>query len=108
MWILMSFKINQDYIAKNLCENREKPKMHCNGNCILMKKLKQAEQNEQKQNEQNLKEKYEVLFCQIVTNFSLRGNTFFADKKPLNSTYSSFVTSSFNSDIFRPPKLNLI
>jgi hypothetical protein len=46
MWIYVSFKINQDYIAKNLCENRAKPKMQCNGKCQLMKKLKQADKED--------------------------------------------------------------
>lgn len=45
--VVMSFKMNQDFIAKNLCENRYRPKMNCNGNCILMKKLKQQEKQEQ-------------------------------------------------------------
>jgi len=47
-FVVMSFKLNQDYIAKNICENRFRPKMHCNGNCVLMKKLKQQEKEEQK------------------------------------------------------------
>jgi hypothetical protein len=47
-FVVMGFKLNQDYIAKNLCENRYRPKLHCNGNCVLMKKLKQQEKEEQK------------------------------------------------------------
>ena len=35
------FFLNQDYIAKNLCVNRDKPMMHCNGKCYLAKKLKE-------------------------------------------------------------------
>jgi len=37
--ILAQFYANQDYIAKHLCENRDKPQMHCNGKCCLKKKL---------------------------------------------------------------------
>jgi hypothetical protein len=46
-FVVMSFKLNQDYIAKNLCENRYRPKLNCKGNCVLMKKLKQQEKEEQ-------------------------------------------------------------
>jgi hypothetical protein len=48
-FVVLAFNINRDYIAKNLCENRYRPKMHCNGNCVLMKKLKEKEKEEQNQ-----------------------------------------------------------
>ncbi len=35
------FVINRDYIEKVLCENRNRPSLHCNGKCFLAKKLKQ-------------------------------------------------------------------
>lgn len=46
-FVVLSFKIRQDYIAKNLCENRNRPQLHCRGNCVLMKKLKAQEKQEQ-------------------------------------------------------------
>ena len=46
-FVVMNFKLNQDFIAKKLCENRLRPKLNCNGNCVLMKKLKQQEKEEQ-------------------------------------------------------------
>ena len=39
------YRVNQDYIAKNLCENRDKPMLNCNGQCYLAKKLKAAEES---------------------------------------------------------------
>lgn len=44
--ILALFKIQQAWIAKNTCENRFRPQLHCNGNCVLMKKLRQQEKEE--------------------------------------------------------------
>ncbi len=41
--IYFSFKVNQEYIAKNLCEKRDVPESACQGNCLLSKKLKQQE-----------------------------------------------------------------
>ena len=47
-WItIIDFKINQNYIAAKLCQNRNRPQMHCNGQCVLMKKMRQHEKQEQ-------------------------------------------------------------
>jgi hypothetical protein len=43
------FKLNRDYIAKVLCENRARPEMHCNGQCYLAKKLKQQQEKQDKE-----------------------------------------------------------
>jgi hypothetical protein len=43
-WVIVAeYSINKDYIAKNLCENKTRPKLHCNGKCQLMKKLAEEE-----------------------------------------------------------------
>jgi len=44
---MTAFKLNQDYISKNTCENRYRPTLHCNGNCVLMKKISQQGKEEQ-------------------------------------------------------------
>jgi uncharacterized protein YneF (UPF0154 family) len=106
--IYLSFKINQDYIAKNLCENRNKPKMHCNGNCQLMKKLKNSDKEEQKQIPQSLKDKFEVLYCHDFQCLSLCTLTyFFVQRKDLYGD-KSYDLTSFHPDIFQPPKRILI
>lgn len=104
----MSFKINQDYIAKNLCENRDKPIMECNGRCDLIKKLKQAEKDEQKQLAQNLKEKSDILYCHNLTNSNIATQVYYFDKRQSVFTYKFQYFSSYHNDIFRPPKFRLI
>ena len=75
--ITLDFYVNQNYIAKNLCENRDKPQLHCDGKCQLCKKLKQ-EDNKDKQNGAQQKEnRVEVLssktfFAEINIPFSTR------------------------------------
>jgi len=45
--IIADFYANQDYIAKNLCENKDKPMMNCCGKCMLRKRLhKEANQDQ--------------------------------------------------------------
>lgn len=46
LFVYAGFKLNQNYIAAKLCENRDKPGIHCNGKCYFMKKIRQAEENE--------------------------------------------------------------
>jgi hypothetical protein len=41
--VIVNFEIHKDYIAKNLCENRDKPKMCCHGKCQLKKQLSNTE-----------------------------------------------------------------
>lgn len=41
--VLAWFKVNQVYIAANLCENRDRPEKGCNGNCVLEKNLRIAD-----------------------------------------------------------------
>lgn len=52
LFVFAGFEMNQGYIAKELCVNRDKPQLHCNGKCYLMRKLKQAQDKEQKQERQ--------------------------------------------------------
>lgn len=40
-----TFNLNQDYISKYLCVNRDKPKMVCNGKCVLKESLAQNHEN---------------------------------------------------------------
>lgn len=38
----LDYLINKEYIAENLCENKEKPELQCNGKCHLKKEVQKA------------------------------------------------------------------
>jgi hypothetical protein len=40
------YELNKSYIAKNLCENKDKPQMKCCGKCYLRKQLKKGYEQE--------------------------------------------------------------
>lgn len=61
-WIMAGFYLNRDFIAKNQCENRFVANSPCKGQCVLMKKLKALEEQEQRQPDIKLKEV--ILFSQ--------------------------------------------
>lgn len=44
--ICMDFYARRDYIARVLCENRDKPMMHCEGRCQLCKRLNNDRQQD--------------------------------------------------------------
>lgn len=43
----VSFKWNQEYIATTLCENRERPKLECDGKCYLKKQIKEQQESDE-------------------------------------------------------------
>jgi hypothetical protein len=51
-FIYAGFELNRNYIATKLCENRNKPQLHCNGKCYFMKKVKQAEEKQNTEDRQ--------------------------------------------------------
>jgi hypothetical protein len=56
-FVYAGFKLNEQYIAKNLCINRLNPSLHCNGKCYFIRKLKAAgdkEKSGQRQSQKNL------------------------------------------------------
>src|SRR5690349_6746549 len=63
-FIYAGFKMNQNYIAGKLCENRNKPWMHCNGKCYLMKKIKQAEEKQNSADRETQKNLIQEAYCE--------------------------------------------
>jgi hypothetical protein len=45
--VFLNFKLHQSEIARTLCINKEKPKLHCEGKCVLNQRL--AAQNDKEQ-----------------------------------------------------------
>lgn len=43
LFTLACFYANQQTIIRTLCENRTRPQLHCDGYCVLAKKLKAAD-----------------------------------------------------------------
>jgi hypothetical protein len=62
--IVAGWWLNQDYIARVLCINRDKPQLKCNGKCHLRQQLKAVEEAERKQQPDSRQAFQEItLFC---------------------------------------------
>lgn len=59
-FIVAGYFANTAAYAKN-CENKARPKLHCNGKCQMMKKLKQEENKDKQNPERKSENKNEVL-----------------------------------------------
>jgi hypothetical protein len=49
--LISYYSLNLSYIIKELCENRDKPELKCNGKCFLKKKMAQADKAEKQATE---------------------------------------------------------
>lgn len=101
-FVFAGFEMNQGYIAKELCVNRDKPQLHCNGQCYLMKKLKQAQEKEQKQDRQF--QKIQLQEAIVYTPFVFKQYSFIAVDFRVPFT-TGMPVAQLNT-IFHPPQLS--
>jgi len=102
LFISAAFNINRSYIVENLCINKGKPWLHCDGKCYFMQKIRQAEQNEKKQQNTNQKSRYQE--SSPVVQIYLR--TLFPQNLIHNyGFYSILQTVERSYAILLPPKL---
>ena len=64
------YQVNKDYIARVLCENRDKPQLHCDGKCYLAKKLKAQQDKQDKETTDRVQNSPVLsLFCNDYSEF---------------------------------------
>jgi hypothetical protein len=103
-WLaVIDYAVNKEYIAKNLCENRNKPTLHCNGKCQLMKKM--ALQDDQSNKTTSGSSVAKTPFSEVLFNaaFALTSPVTSASGLLYNHFYLVAILSSFHSSIFHPP-----
>jgi hypothetical protein len=97
-FIVTSYYVNQGAFARN-CENKARPKMHCNGRCQMMKKLRQ-EENKDKQNPERRSSYDEVLSSK---SFFATVEVYSAPLLQHVAVYRANVPSPHPRNIFHPP-----
>jgi len=99
--VYASFEVNQTFIAENLCENKSRPWMHCNGHCYLMNKLKQTEEKEKKQERAEQKNRYHEVLPNEKLTIAFKvpvSRITYPECFPENTVKCSFA-------IFHPPRI---
>ena len=101
LFVYAGFKLNQSYIAANLCENRNKPQMHCNGKCYLMKKLKQAEEKQNNAARESQKNLVQEAYCEVTPEIKFYTRLL----QVITNPYNQITPQKGYGAIFRPPQL---
>ena len=69
--VWLEYQVNKDFISKNLCINKLKPLLHCKGNCQLMKKLADQEEDKSSVPVAKLKAGFDETALPINNDFNL-------------------------------------
>lgn len=104
---LVDYGLNYDYISKVLCINKEKPQMHCNGKCHLMKELAKASESEKPINsdkKDNSKQEIELLFYKELNEINFR-QIYFHNKTSIGDNYANLYFHSVSCSVFHPPTI---
>ncbi|MCR8558968.1 hypothetical protein KXD93_15025 [Mucilaginibacter sp. BJC16-A38] len=103
-FVYAGFELNRNYIASTLCENRDKPWLHCNGKCYFIKKIKQAQENERREAAKDGLSRLEVSFFQEPFKLRFIEPVTLPDAKNPFPNYSYYYTSHYIEAVFRPPR----
>lgn len=99
---VLNYYLNQDYIAKFLCINKDKPALHCNGKCYLMKQLEKQSKEKNAPAPNIQLENYPIGFVYI---FRLKENhTNFQFGFQASNSYTNHYFFLYQPSTFHPPK----
>ncbi|MFT3823033.1 MAG: hypothetical protein QM731_03900 [Chitinophagaceae bacterium] len=99
--ICLQFAMNRDYIINNLCENRDKPSVHCNGKCLLNKHLAKAHDANDSQNQKGASATVFIDYVTDVPSYSLTRPAILTQS--FYSSQSTAYTAGYPDNIFHPP-----
>ncbi|WP_133583676.1 hypothetical protein [Sphingobacterium yanglingense] len=96
----MEYQIHlPEYLAK--CINKDRPQLHCNGQCVLMKKIREKEKQETKKN----LVVYEYSALYVHKDYTVFQSQPQAEEHPQNA-FSPYLTNyafTYRTSVFRPP-----
>jgi len=102
--VMLDFELNQNYIAKNLCENRNKPCCHCNGKCYLKKQLNKADKETSNGTSSQKDQETVLFFAEQKNTVSLPFHENILTKYLLRNF--SFSHQNLYGSVFHPPQIN--
>ena len=101
---VLEYVVRYDYIVRELCENKAKPEMKCNGKCHLMKELAKASDNENptSPDKKTVSHEFEILFIEELPSFEIITSNFSIRHK-ISTTYSDLYFYENTTAVFHPP-----
>ncbi len=103
--VIAYYHTNKDYIARVLCENRDKPQLHCDGKCFLAKRLKASQDRQDKETTERVQNLPVMqLFCESGAIFAFVPHWLvMISAKPAPYQFPSY--SAPLAGLFRPPRV---
>ncbi|WP_420149118.1 hypothetical protein [Spirosoma sp.] len=99
------YHANKEYIARVLCQNRDKPQLHCDGQCYLAKQLKAQQDKQDKETTERVQNTPILqLFCEVAQRFEFK----LSGVEVTSSITSDYCLPSYTSpllDLLRPPQV---
>lgn len=103
--IIAHYQLDKEYIARVLCENRDKPQLHCDGQCYLAKRLKAQQDKQDKETTERVQNSPVMqLFCQAALPFQFAP----AWQMRLSVEFSDYQLPAYLiplMGLFRPPRV---
>lgn len=101
-WISLDYVLNKKYIAANLCENKGRPAMKCEGKCYLCKKIRK--ENSKDADNSSHKGTYKFQLLSTGLSFTWQGGALFNASHSFTS-YKDDLPASPVGTCFHPPQL---
>ncbi len=99
---VVEYVVLYDYIKNELCVNKDKPELACNGKCHLAKELTHASDTDSDKNRtQFASAEIQLIFYQAIEEVSYV-LVYSYNEKTVVST-ENYYTFSFTNFLFRPP-----
>ena len=101
---VVEYVVFYDYIKNELCENKDKPKLKCNGKCHLAKEMAKASDTPEKGNDKKhfSVETSIVFYQEIEENFGFK-QLFYLHKSKTPTNYNLSYSHLETNSVFRPP-----
>ena len=100
--IFIWYQLNKSEIIQELCENKDTPMMHCDGKCVLAKKIKATEGNRENSPAVPSSLLEEIDPTTLVENDYLVNRSLHLIENSFGS-FVDFYSSNYSKDIFHPP-----
>jgi hypothetical protein len=104
-FVYLDFELRKEYIIHNLCENRLKPQLHCDGKCYLAKQLQKVAEdnarNETQKQSDTTKKLLQEVFEEINVDFLTVPQLIQAD--PTFPHIQSLFSAFFLKALIKPP-----
>jgi hypothetical protein len=100
-FVYAGFELNRNYIVTKLCENRDKPAVHCDGKCYFAKKIKQVDDKQASDERQSQKSLFQEVF--VISSTDIQFHTSLL--QVISTPYDSSLPPTPAAVIFQPPRL---